>query len=441
MENFNVRQKKVVKATEPKILCLAAAASGKAIPNMTPIPTPNGWKFVKDIKEGDYLFDRYGQATKVLGVYPQGKLEVYEITFADGRKARCSKDHIWSVYRNKDSFRLEEYTVEQLLKDGLIDEHNRYKFSIPCATGVSYNEKKYNTSPYVAGVFLCNKASQIDNKKGIFVLNNMNFKILKRVADLIGANDFYDNNGFWEFKKDGKFITTNQLFNSTYCNEYKYGSEEQRLEFIRGIMDTSGYIIDNFVNNTCSIFIKHNDANVIYNIKETLGSLGYVSHIEESSNSEQYNLIINISIDDRYKLFWLEEKRNNSIISYKNYSETRDFTRTEIISIKSLNYEEEMTCFYVDNDEHLFLMNDFICTHNTKVLTGRIKNLVENEGVPANKIVAITFTRLAAEEMRKRLGKSADGMFIGTIHSYANKICNENGLKWSLHTVMYVENY
>ena len=27
-----------------------------------------------------------------------------------------------------------------------------------------------------------------------------------------------------------------------------------------------------------------------------------------------------------------------------------------------------MTCFYVDNDEHLFLMNDYIVTHNTRTM-------------------------------------------------------------------------
>ena len=75
---LNNRQRKVVEATEPYILCLASAASGKALPNSTIIPTLNGPKSVGDIKIGDYLFDRNGKPTQVLGVYPQGKLEVYD---------------------------------------------------------------------------------------------------------------------------------------------------------------------------------------------------------------------------------------------------------------------------------------------------------------------------------------------------------------------------
>lgn len=58
----------------------------------------------------------------------------------------------------------------------------------------------------------------------------------------------------------------------------------------------------------------------------------------------------------------------------------------------------------------------------TTVLTERIRFLLK-QGAPSNKIAAITFTNMAAEEMRQRLSE-VDGIndvFIGTIHSFANK--------------------
>ena len=96
-----------------------------------------------------------------------------------------------------------------------------------------------------------------------------------------------------------------------------------------------------------------------------------------------------------------------------------------------------MTCFLVDNDEHLFLMNDFIVTHNTRTLTERIRYLIENRQVDPKKIVAITFTNMAADEMKKRLGDICDGSFIGTIHSYANSICIANGI----NTQPYIDSF
>ena len=62
----------------------------------------------------------------------------------------------------------------------------------------------------------------------------------------------------------------------------------------------------------------------------------------------------------------------------------------------------------------------------TKTLVARIKYLLE-QGVPADEIVAVTFTNAAAEEMLKRLGKP-QGLFIGTIHSLANRYLMSAGI-------------
>ena len=71
----------------------------------------------------------------------------------------------------------------------------------------------------------------------------------------------------------------------------------------------------------------------------------------------------------------------------------------------------------------------------TATLIGRVKRLLD-EGVQPSSMVAFTFTNQAAEEMRKRLGEKAQDMFIGTIHSYANKLCLSNGIE----TAEYIAN-
>lgn len=63
----------------------------------------------------------------------------------------------------------------------------------------------------------------------------------------------------------------------------------------------------------------------------------------------------------------------------------------------------------------------------TRVVTARIARLLD-DGVDPSTIVAFTFTNQAAQEMRSRIGDRAEGMFIGTIHSYANKICSLGGI-------------
>lgn len=64
----------------------------------------------------------------------------------------------------------------------------------------------------------------------------------------------------------------------------------------------------------------------------------------------------------------------------------------------------------------------------TLVLTERVRWVLK-QGKDPSKMVCITFTNNAAEEMRQRLGGDyKDGMFIGTIHSYANLLLSRYGI-------------
>lgn len=64
----------------------------------------------------------------------------------------------------------------------------------------------------------------------------------------------------------------------------------------------------------------------------------------------------------------------------------------------------------------------------TRVITERIKYLLEH-GAKAANIVCITFTNMAADEMIERLQgvKGIGDAFIGTIHSFANKVLKSSG--------------
>lgn len=72
----------------------------------------------------------------------------------------------------------------------------------------------------------------------------------------------------------------------------------------------------------------------------------------------------------------------------------------------------------VETKERFVVVNASAASGKTATLTERVKYLL-NKNIDPKKIVVITFTNAAADEMKERIGNT-NGAFIGTIHSYAN---------------------
>ena len=85
-------------------------------------------------------------------------------------------------------------------------------------------------------------------------------------------------------------------------------------------------------------------------------------------------------------------------------------------------YQEKI----VKAQEPYVVVNASAAAGKTQTLTERVRFLAQ-EGVPKDYIVVITFTNAAAEEMMERLGDDGYGIFIGTIHSYANYLLLSSG--------------
>lgn len=384
--NFNVRQKALINATDKNILCLACAAAGKAIPIETKIPTPRGMKQAGKIKVGDLLFDREGRPTTVIGVYPQNKPKTtYELTFGDGRKAKCCIDHLWNV-NEKATGEYVTRSVRELLSNPIMDEAGNPIYYIQIASAVEYSQKPYLIDPYRAGSTLGYLSKEYDEK-------------------------YMDNQSF-------------SIDEPCILESYRTSSIEQRVSLLQGIADEIGAATEE------SQYFTSKSIDFLKDIAEVLWSIGCKNTIEDEDRNGNYRLVVMGDKNLKYSIFKNKISSFDSVI----FNDVEDCFITPIVRIENLGYKTEMVCFEVDNSEHLFLMNDYIVTHNTRTLVGRIDKLLDS-GVKPNNIVAFTFTNQAADEMKQRLGSKSDGMFIGTLHSYANKICNMA----KINTSTYIE--
>lgn len=111
---------------------------------------------------------------------------------------------------------------------------------------------------------------------------------------------------------------------------------------------------------------------------------------------------------------------------FKRGYDRKEFPVKEIVPITLDNQQQEA----VSTRSCMALVVAGAGSGKTRVLTERVKFLL-NDGVPANDIIAITFTNMAAEEMKERLSDVSNigDCFIGTIHSFANRVMKLNGDK------------
>lgn len=124
----------------------AQSGTGKAIVNTTPIPTPNGWKTVGDIKVGDYIFGKNGKPTKVLNLYKHTK-KIWRITFADGRTIDCCGEHLWEYYDNGVRRVENTQTIYTRAQNRFKNFTGKWRFNVPMNEAVEYPEQEFDISP------------------------------------------------------------------------------------------------------------------------------------------------------------------------------------------------------------------------------------------------------------------------------------------------------
>lgn len=380
----------------------AASGTGKAIPNDTLIPTPIGWRKVGEIRPGDKLFGQDGKETTVLQVHPQPyKKEIWKITFADGRIAKCCGEHLWE-YRYE-SHRGYGYRVENIqtiynrtltLKNGLRNSDGRgYRFHIKLNEPVEYEEKQYYLPPYVMGALLGDGSFRYNYTNKSLEFSSADEQIPSLIAIALGSNwqkegmhtiyakkssennytwTFRDkenpNHPFWveEMLKDYPELWNVKSKDKFIPKDYLQGSIFQRQCLLQGLMDTDGSVDEKGRTSFTTISPRLKDDFI-----ELCRGLGFIATCsidsrDKYTTGECYEIHIQAPKEKKQHFFRLQRKYDiikNYLVNNKR-EEYKD--HLAIINIEKTTELSDMTCFTVDNDSHLFLMNDFIVTHNTR---------------------------------------------------------------------------
>lgn len=151
---------------------------------------------------------------------------------------------------------------------------------------------------------------------------------------------------------------------------YMHGTPELRQALLQGIMDGCG------IFSSCTSLPMMNvscNPGFAAQFRKLVENLGYAVQEPTAANEKDY---IYIATDDT-SIFFSDEMREQM----HNYVDTAYSTKmntwmgnddryVSIADIKKTGRKEEMTCLYVDDEEHLFLVGDFVPTHNSSVAVG-----------------------------------------------------------------------
>ena len=129
---------------------------GRAMPLPTPVLTPSGFRPIGSLRVGDLVIGSNGQPTPVIGVYPQGRKEIFRFKTQDGAATLCCGEHLWHVFTASDRRRGKPGRVlETREMMGRLRTFHRRRYELPLVSApVEFEPIDVPMDPYALGLLL-----------------------------------------------------------------------------------------------------------------------------------------------------------------------------------------------------------------------------------------------------------------------------------------------
>lgn len=291
------------------------AGSGKAQPLTSKVYTPTGYKYMRDIDLEDDVLDGKGNPCTVEGVYPQGILPCYRITLSDGSYYDVADNHLNCVNIKQDDgyVRSTVLNTDELIK--------LFKQGCPLyieSSSANFYSSVVSYSAENAGTALA-------------VYNYLHFYGTYKFA-----GSPYDKD---ECEKIALDILENGYF------QYIYSSMEYRQKLLNTFLSVSEEL-RTFLkfSNSITIYVA-GISDLFHNLRQ---SLGYIESVDAVQSD-----IGTVFVHSRFS----GNSRKIQDISYLGQMECK--------------------CIRVSSEEHTYLTDNFIVTHNTTTAVDLCKNAID----------------------------------------------------------------
>lgn len=306
---------------------------GKVLSNKVVIDTPSGLRPHGDLIPGDLVFGSNGQPTKIININPHESHDFYKVVFSDGTYTFAGLEHEWQVTTKGDRNRSPKVVTTEDMMGNL-----KRSYQVPMCNPVEYTAVDHIIHPYVMGLILGDG-------------NLKSYDTFDRVDSLLP-----------EFERMG--LTGNTKF---IPKEYLYDSSENRLELVRGLMDSNGCISP---RKRGGYRVQYSSAsvNLIEDLQWLVKSLGglasYSSFDRRGSNRNHVEYELHTNFPNHINPFHLTRK-SGMYDNFVNSGRKMEPIRT----VRSIEFDHTGAgqCIEVEAEDSLYLANDFIVTHNSAI--------------------------------------------------------------------------
>lgn len=363
---------------------------GKLIRNGTLIKVPLGWKRVEQLTTSDKVMARDGSYVEVLGVFPEKNVQLYRVTFADGRFLDVHGEHLWDYYyiNTTPSTRWRTGTTLEMLEKLNMPNPRVY---IPLTESAQEPvEFTATIDPYFMGVMLGD--GHLDHG---YTLTSADPEIVENVKNYLASRGLelnhthrynYNLRQIEGRVKNGAKDRIRQDFEDLGLRGkrswekfvpkiYLDGTTNQRLGVLQGLLDTDGSVCvvkklkANGQPASGRIEYCTTSKQLALDVQYLVRSLGGICSIVERTTfytlrghklegRPSYRVYI------RHKrpteLFRLTRKKER-LSDLNQYSQD---LKLRVRSIVPVN-EGDATCIAVNHPDKLFVCEQFIVTHNT----------------------------------------------------------------------------
>ncbi|MBI4256364.1 MAG: replicative DNA helicase [Candidatus Rokubacteria bacterium] len=368
------------------IIIAGRPSMGKAQPLDARVKTATGWKRMGELRMGDELASVDGRRSLVSGIFPQGPRQTYRVTFSDGRSTECTGEHLWRVhYRGWPEPRtLTTARVAAMLPTA----RYRHRLWIDTPSGAYGHSETLPIDPWLLGALLGD--AKLSGSSLVF--STAEHEMLERLGErataafalrAAGGYDWRIVQAAGAHRRGVAGVTPNPLMEGLRAlglrgvrSEEKFipdvylgAPREARLELLRGLMDTDGW-----VERWGSVRFRSTSERLARDVAELVRSLGGWCSVRSRPTRGSGAFVCDIHYDG-------QRRRPPVFVSIEPTRVT------------------ETRCIAVTHPSRLYVTDDYVVTHNTAFAL----NIAQHVGIHLHGKVLVLSLEMSAQQIVQRM--------------------------------------